>query len=127
MGHHLLMGRRTFTAIGRPLPGRSTIVISRGRPPLPQGVTLASSLDEAIELARAAGETEAFVAGGAEIYRLALPRADRLYLTRIRQSFPGDAFFPAIDEDRWRLTDREDHEATSDSGLDYSFLTYERH
>ena len=126
MGHHLVMGRKTFEAIGRPLPGRTMVVISRGRPQLPDGIASASSLDQAIEIARSAGDTEAFVAGGAQIYDLALPLADRLYLTRIHQSFVGDAYFPDVDEDQWTLVDREDHEADTVTGISYSFLTYER-
>ena len=126
MGHHLLMGRRTFEAIGRPLPGRTNVVISRGRPDLPEDVVLVASLEEGLALARKAGETEAFVAGGAQIYKLALPQADRLYLTRIHRSFVGDAHFPDIDEDHWMLIAREDHEATPQTPGGYSFLTYER-
>lgn len=125
MGHHLLMGRKTFEAIGRPLPGRSMVVISRGNPVLPEGVALATSLDEAIGLARSAGDTEAFVAGGAQIYTLALPIADRLYLTRIHRSFPGDAYFPEMQQDQWRLLERQDHVAEP-GGVSYSFLNYER-
>ena len=126
MGHHLLLGRMTFETIGKPLPGRSMIVISRGRPPLPEGVALAPSLDAAIELARSAGETEAFVAGGSQIYRLALPRADRLYLTRVHRDFEGYAVFEGFVEQEWRLVTREDHPTTADSDLGYSFLNYER-
>jgi dihydrofolate reductase len=126
MGHHLLMGRKTFTAIGRPLPGRSMVVISRGRPTLPAGVALTSSLEEALALARGAQDTEAFVAGGAQIYALALPLTDRLYLTRIHHSFAGDAFFPDVDLEAWKLLDREDHPATDATPISYSFLTYER-
>jgi dihydrofolate reductase len=126
MGHHLLLGRKTFEAIGKPLPGRSMIVVSRGRPTLPEGVALAPSLDAAIELARSAGETEAFVAGGSQIYRLALPRADRLYLTRIHRDFDGDAVFEGFAEQDWRLVKREDHPTTGDSDLGYTFLNYER-
>lgn len=125
MGHHLIMGRKTFEAIGRPLPGRTMVVISRGSPRLPDGVAMASSLKQAIELARSAGESEAFVAGGAQIYELALPIADRLYLTRIHQSFSGDAFFPAMNENQWELVEREDHAADA-AGIGYSFLNYER-
>lgn len=103
LGHHLLMGRKTYESIGRPLPGRTAIVLSRGTPELPEGVRLARDLDEAVALARAAGETEAFVGGGAAIYREALGRADRLYLTRVAGEFEGDTRFPAWDPERWEL------------------------
>lgn len=126
MGHHLLVGRKTFEAIGRPLPGRQMIVLSRGRPSLPESVKLAPCLEAAIDLARSAGETEAFVAGGSEIYRLAMPRADRLYLTRIHRDFEGDAFFEGYAEEEWKLVSREDHPTSGDSDLGYSFLSYER-
>jgi len=109
MGHHLLMGRKTFEAIGRALPGRTTVVISRGRPTLPEGVRLAASLDEALSLAAAAGEDEAFVAGGAQVYDLAGPRADRLYLTRIHAAIEGDTRLPELVESDWELVSKEDH------------------
>lgn len=96
MGHHLLMGRRTIDSIGRALPGRSMVAISRGRPPLPDGIARAGSLEEAIEIARRGGEDEAFVAGGAEIFRQALPLADRLYLTRVHAAVEGDVGFAEI-------------------------------
>ena len=126
MGHHLIMGRQTFEAIGRPLPGRTIVVISRKRPQLPDGIALTSSLSQAVEVARSTGDTEAFVAGGAQIYELALPIADRLYLTRIHQSFAGDTTFPEVDGDQWKLVDQEDHEADTVAGISFSFLTYER-
>src|SRR5262245_53191174 len=102
MGHHLVMGRKTFESVGT-LPGRTTVVVSRrGLASLPPaGVTVATSVAEALDLARRAGEAEAFVAGGAEIYRAALDYADRIYLTRIEKSFAGDATFPELDPDEW--------------------------
>lgn len=106
-GHHLLMGRKTFQSIGRPLPNRTTIVLSRGAPELPDGVLSASSLAEAIDIAKEAGETEAFVAGGATIYRDALSLADRLYLTRVQGEFEGDTRFPDWDRRKWVLVSME--------------------
>jgi dihydrofolate reductase len=126
MGHHLLMGRKTFEAIGRALPGRTTVVISRGRPTLPEGVELAGSLEEALSLAAAAGEDETFVAGGAQIYHLALPRADRLYLTRVHATIEGDTRFPALTETEWTLVSQEDHTPDEKNKYRYSFLVYDR-
>lgn len=126
MGHHLLLGRKTFEAIGRSLPGRSMVVISRGSPALPPGVRLVASLDAAIDVARLAGDSEAFVAGGGQIYRLALPIADRIYLTRIAGTFAGDTWFPDIDDATWSVVEREDHSVDPDSGLSYSFLILDR-
>ncbi len=107
LGHHLLMGRKTFESIGRALPGRTTIVLSRGTPELPAGIAHATSLDRAVDLARAAGETEAFVAGGGSVYAEALPRADGLYLTRVAIEVAGDTYFPGWDRDAWQLVSVE--------------------
>jgi len=126
MGHHLLLGRKTFDSIGAVLPGRTMVVISRGRPRLPAGVLLASSLEEAAELARANGDDEAFIAGGAEIYALALPAADRLYLTRVHTDCEGDTRFPAWQESEWQEFSREDHPADDRNAHPYTFLVYER-
>ena len=124
-GHTMLMGRRTFESIGaRPLPGRPLIVVSRR--PGPEGVTMARSVQEGIDLARAAGETELFVAGGTEIYRAALPVADRLHLTRIEEDIPGDAYFPEFDETAWRLVEREDHEPDGEHPYPFSFQVWDR-
>jgi len=124
MGHSLIMGRRTFESIGeRPLPGRKTIVVSRRRDYAPPGVEVARSLDEA--LSRAEGD-EVFVAGGEEIFRQTLDRADRLYLTPIDKDFPGDTFFPEFDESAWRLAEREHHAATPEIPFAYSFEIWEK-
>lgn len=126
MGHHLLMGRKTFESIGTVLPGRTTVVISRGQPDLPAGVELAHSLEQAVELARAHGDDEPFIAGGAEIYAQALPAADRLYLTRVHADCEGDALFPAWQEAAWQEVLREDHPADDRNAHPYSFLIYDR-
>ena len=126
MGHHLIMGRKTLASIGRPLPGRTTIVLSRHQPELPPGVLLATSLEGAIEIARRAGDAQAFVAGGAQVYRLALDVADRIYLTRVHADFDGDARLPPIDTGVWRLAAAEHHAAGDLQPLAFSFLTYER-
>ena len=126
MGHHLLLGRKTFDSIGAVLPGRTMVVISRGRPSLPAEVLLASSLEEATELARANGDVEAFIAGGAEIYAQALPAADRLYLTRVHTACEGDTLVPAWQEGDWQEISREDHPADDRNAHPYSFLVYER-
>lgn len=107
LGHHLLMGRKTFESIGRALPGRTTIVLTRGTPALPPGVLVAGSLDRALQLAREAGDTEAFVAGGAAVYAAALPRADTIYRTRVAVTVDGDTFFPEWNRAGWRLTSVE--------------------
>ena len=124
MGHHILMGRRTYESIGRPLPGRTSVVISRTAEYGDPQVKVARSLDEAFEIASADDET--FVTGGAEIFRLAIPHADRLYLTRIHCSLEGDTFFPTIAWDDWRLKESESYTADERNQYDFSFETYER-
>jgi dihydrofolate reductase len=110
MGHALVMGRRTYESIGRPLPGRVTVVLTRDPAFMaPPGALAARSLEEALAAAAAAtpGAGEVFVAGGAEVYAQALPRADRLYLTRVEAEVEGDARFPDLDPARWRLAAAE--------------------
>ena len=127
LGHHLLMGRRTFESdVGGPLPGRTIVVISRGRPELPAGIRQADSLDAALEIAREAGDPQPMVAGGAEIYRLALPRADRLYLTRVHARPEGDTVFPPFDETAWREVEREERPADAENPYPQTFLVYDR-
>lgn len=115
MGHTLVMGRRTYDAIGRPLPGRTTIVVTRQPDWTADGVTVAHSVREALSLASG----EVFVAGGAEIYAEALPFADRMRLTEIDQAPEGDVFFPSFDPTEW-------HEVARESLPEYTIVTYER-
>jgi len=124
MGHHLIMGRRTFASIGRALPGRTTVVLSRGQPELPAGVLLAGSLDAALALC--AGDDEVFLAGGAALFRAGLARADRVYLTRLHATFAGDVHFPPFQEGAWDLVERQDHQADAKNPCAYSFLVYDR-
>jgi len=107
LGHALVMGRRTYESIGRPLPGRVTVVLTRAPAFSPPGVLVARSLDEALATAAGAAPGELFVAGGAEVYAQALPRADRLYLTRVEAAVEGDARFPDFDRALWRLAAEE--------------------
>jgi len=122
LGTPIIMGRKTWQAVGRPLPGRRNIVITRDPKLRLEGAEIAASLDEAI--ARAGDVPIVHVIGGAEIYALALPRADELQLTEIEAEFPADTFFPAFDRERFALTAREPHQ-TAD-GLRYAFATYKK-
>lgn len=124
VGHTLVMGRKTFDSIGRPLPRRRSVVLSRNPELEIPGAETAGSLEEALE--RLAGEEEVFVVGGAEVYRRALPKADRLLLTRVHASVEGDTFFPEIDPDAWRLAEEERHPADEKHAFPFSFQTYER-
>lgn len=128
LGHPVIMGRRTYesivAALGRPLPGRTNIVLTRQPGYAAPGCTVVGSLAAALEATREAREV--FVIGGAEIYRLALPRADRVYLTRIDAAFEGDAFFPPLDPADWREVGREDHPPAGGRTFGFSFLRYDR-
>lgn len=127
MGHHVIMGRKTFETLSKPLPGRTNVVITRLSDYAPEGVTVVHSLEEAVQLAARAGESEAFIAGGAEIYQQSMHRADRMHLTRVHADVEGDTFFPDFDDvSEWRLADSEHFEADEKNQYPYSFLTYER-
>lgn len=127
MGHHLILGRRTWETLDGPLPGRIPVVVTR-RPGLSAEVLAAATVGEALAIAALAGDRQPFVAGGAEIFRLALAedRIDRIYLTRIHQDFVGDTLFPPYDEARFRLSAREDHAVAEGHPYPFSFLTFER-
>ena len=121
-GHPILMGRKTFDSIGRPLPNRRNIVITRNPDWRHDGVEAVPSVEAAIALLDGA---EGYVIGGAEIYRQALPLTARLVITEIGQTFACDAFFPAVDHAVWQETAREAH-VSEKSGLPYAFVTLER-
>jgi dihydrofolate reductase len=103
MGHHIIAGRKTYESIGKPLPGRETIVVTRNPGYRAEGISVVHSLVEAIELARARGETEAIIVGGAEIYREGLALADRIYLTRVDARVDADTYFPEWDPAEWKV------------------------
>lgn len=124
MGHPLVMGRKTHDSIGRPLPGRRNLVITRNRGYRAPGCELAHSLDEAI--AACAGAQEIFIIGGAELYRESLPRAHCLEFTEIHAEFEGDATFPEFSLAQWRETAREIHAAEAGTPFRYDFVRYER-
>lgn len=117
-GHHLIVGRATWESIGRPLPGRTFVVVTRRPERVAAGCATAGSVAAAIRLALAAGDDEPFIAGGAGVYREALERdlVDRLVLTRIHRRYAGDTHFPPYDESRWRLVTRESHPADAAAG-----------
>jgi dihydrofolate reductase len=128
LGHPVVMGRKTYESIlatlGKPLPGRTNIVVTRQPGFAAPGCTVVGSLEAALGAAREADEV--FVIGGAEIYRLALARADRVYLTRIDAAFEGDATFPALDPAEWREAVREDHPPAAGRSFGFAFLRYDR-
>ena len=126
MGHHLLLGRKTFESIGRSLPGREMIVVSRGTPELPDGVHLASSILDGIERARSHGEEELFVAGGASIYAVTLTDCDRVYLTHVHDDVDGDVLFPAVDWSLWDEVSRQETPADERNEYATTFTVYDR-
>lgn len=127
LGHHVIMGRRTFDSVGKALPGRTNIIITRQHDLQIPNATVVHSLEDAVRIAARAGETEAFVLGGAEIYAQANHRADRMYLTRVHADIEGDTYFPEFDDvSEWHLTDAEHFDADEQNQYPYSFLTYDR-
>lgn len=122
MGHAIVMGRKTFDSIGRLLPGRRTIIVTRQRGYQVEGAAVVHSLEQAIEHAR--DDDEVFVIGGGEIYAAALPMADRLHMTELAIAPQGDAHFPPFDRSAWRETSRESHR--SEDGTSYDFVVYDR-
>lgn len=121
-GHPIIMGRKTFDSIGRPLPNRRNIVITRNPDWQHAGVEAVSSIAEAKALV---GEQQAFIIGGGQIFADTLEATDRLIVTRIDKAFDCDAFFPAIDPAKWQETAREEHHSEA-NGYDYAYITYER-
>ena len=130
MGKPVVMGRKTFESIGRPLPGRTNVVISRNPRFAAEGVQVAASLDQALELAAeiawSDGIDELVVIGGEQIYREALPRAQRLYLTEVHADIEGDTVLPPVRWEEWREVSRERHTAGGANAYDYSFVVFER-
>ena len=126
LGHAVIMGRRNFEAMGKPLPKRTNIVLSRDPSFGANGAIVVRTLEEAIELACDAGDDEAMVVGGAEIYALALPKADRLYFTLLHTELDGDAFFPPFDETQWHEVRREEHAADERHPYAYTIRVLDR-
>ncbi|WP_300411946.1 dihydrofolate reductase [uncultured Alcanivorax sp.] len=129
-GKPVIMGRKTWDSLGKPLPGRTNIVITRQAGFQAEGAKVVATLDEAVTLAENVafieGQDEAVVMGGAEIYALALPQADRLYLTEVHAEVDGDTWFPEYDTSEWKEIGREDFPAEGPNPYDYSFVVYER-
>lgn len=122
-GHHILMGRNTFESIGKPLPNRTSVIITRNNEYVKEGCLIANSVEEAIDLV---DEKSAFIIGGAQIYKEVLVKnlADRLDITIVHHSFEADVFFPEIDTDIWKEVAREDFKADEKNKYDYSFVSY---
>lgn len=126
LGHHILMGRNSFRSIGRPLPKRTNVVITRDPYFAAEGVLVAHSIEEALAIAAANGEQEAFIIGGGAIYQDSMHLLDRLYLTEVDTQAEGDVFFPEIDRAEWRETWQEAHQPDAKNEFAYTFRIFER-
>lgn len=125
-GMPILMGRKTFDSIGKPLPGRKSIVITRNKDWQHENVSVVHSVEEAIEIAKGDDIKEVFVIGGAEIFNTSFDKADRLYLTRVHAQVEGDVYFPAIDETKWKLVSAKRCEADAKNAYAHTFQVWER-
>ncbi|WP_412465526.1 dihydrofolate reductase [Pedobacter sp. KLB.chiD] len=124
-GHTVIMGRKTFDSVGKPLPNRRNIVITRDPELKIDGVEVVNSLDEALTITKTE-DKPVFIVGGAEIYKQALPKTQMLYLTTIHHSFDADTFFPEIDRKEWKTVSCEPHKADEKNKYDYTFEVLER-
>jgi dihydrofolate reductase len=122
-GHTVIMGRKTYDSVGKPLPNRRNIIVTRQDIKI-EGCEVVKSIEDALALC--ASEDEVFIVGGAEIYKLAMSKTDRIYLTIIHHSFDADTLFPEIDYMEWKETAREDHQPDERNKFPYSFITLER-
>lgn len=124
MGHHIIMGRKTWDSIGRLLPGRTTVIVTRQKGYAIPGAKIAHSLDEAV--AQCTGDDEIFVIGGGELYRAALPQADRIYLTVVDAEPDGDTRMPEFDTSQWRISSMQQFHKDERHAHDYRFEVHDR-
>ena len=123
-GHHIIMGRKTYESIGKPLPNRTSVIISRNPALKIENTIVVKSLREAIAICHK--ETNSFIIGGAQIYKEAVKIVDCLDICEVHASFDADVFFPTIDKNIWKETERETHKADDKHAYDYSFVKYVR-
>jgi len=125
-GHHILMGKNTFESIGKPLPNRTSIIITRNEKYFKDGCLVANSLEEAVELAKE--DDQIFIIGGAQVYKYAMENniGDTLDITLVHHEFEADVFFPEIDPEIWKEVAREDFKADEKNKFDYSFLRFQK-
>jgi dihydrofolate reductase len=128
-GHHAIMGRKNYESIPhkfKPLPNRTNIVVTRQKNFNAPGCIVVDSVEKGLTIARQSQETEAFIIGGAEIYKVGLPLADRLYLTEINAEIQGDTFFPEYDKTQWREASRKHHDKDERHVYDFDFVVYDK-
>lgn len=124
MGHHLIMGRKTFESFGKPLPGRTNVIITRNKNYVAEGCIIVTSLNEALE--KSEGDDETFIFGGGEIFRQALPLVNKIYMTRVHTHIEGDTFFPELNMKEWKEIFHQDFEADEKNNFPYSFIDMDR-
>jgi dihydrofolate reductase len=122
MGHHIIMGRKTYESIGKALPGRVSVIVTRNKEYKVEDCVVVHSLKEAIDFAKSEKEMEAFVIGGAELINESLEFADKIYLTEVKESFEADVFLKPIDKSKWKEELREDYKSDEKHKYDYSFV-----
>jgi len=126
LGHCMIMGRKNFESIGKPLPGRTSIVITRNKDyEVPDSVIKTHSLEEAIGIAQKKEEKEVFIIGGGEIYKEGMKLANKLYITTVHESFEADVFFPEVEKDKWKLVSSEKHEADEKNKYKFTIEVFE--
>jgi dihydrofolate reductase len=125
MGHPIIMGRKTYDSIGRPLPGRENIIVTRDTSYEAEGCKVIHSIEEIVKMNEQTDQ-ELFVIGGAEIFKEILPHSDRLYITEINEVFDGDTYFPAFDKAEWKVISKEQGIKDEKNPYDYTFLVYEK-
>lgn len=125
MGHPIIMGRKTYDSIGRPLPGRENIIVTRDTSYEAEGCKVIHSIEEIVKMNEQTDQ-ELFVIGGAEIFKEILPHSDRLYITEINEEFEGDTYFPAFDKVEWKVISEEKGIKNEKNPYDYTFLVYEK-
>lgn len=126
LGHPIIMGRKTFDSIGKPLPGRKSIVITRNPDFQFDDVIVVHSVNEALSEAKKLNSAEAFIIGGGEVYKLALPLADKLYITEVETEIDGDTYFKIDQPENWVVTERTVHQADDRHDFGYNFVNYEK-
>jgi dihydrofolate reductase len=126
MGHHLIMGRKTYESIGKPLPGRISIVVTRNPSYVAEGCLVTNSVSAALALAESRGEDEAFIFGGNQIFKEGFPYTDRIYLTQIQVKFEVDTYFPHFDLSLWKETHAEIHPANEENQYPFHHMIYDR-
>lgn len=126
-GHYVIMGRKTYESMGKPLPSRLNVIITRNKNYHVEGAVVVHQLEDAIDFARAQHQKLVFILGGGEIYQQAIPIADEMFITEVDHAFEGDTYFPEIDMKPWTESERRDFAPDGENRYPYSFVKYSRH